>query len=175
MKKQCIILSALLMMTSGLFGLTDTDAKRRGQDLLQGMVSAHTLAFGQAHILQGNLNLNSWNLTIKAAKDFVTQILNSETPELSDYSILGALKEITKAESDLVATINEIRTSPENLAQHIALLTQIKNNMLAVQDTLRAKRSSVPKTEAQSILRSAAMFIDATATHAAREANELNQ
>jgi hypothetical protein len=47
--------------------------------------------------------------------------------------------------------------------------------MLAVQDTLKAKRSSVPKTEAQKILNSAAMFIETTAAKAARDANALNQ
>lgn len=176
MKNHYIILGALLAMTSGLCALTDAEAPAKGAQLLQAMFNGHTRAFGQAAILKGALDLSVWNPAIAQVKAFVTTVINENTNfiGMKDSTLVSALDKISKAEMDLVNTIKITRgiLSSKKLVSQITLLTNIKNNMIAVQKTLQSKSSSVAKNEAQKILNSAAMFIETAAAKAAREANE---
>ena len=180
MKKQLITLGALLVITSGLYALTDAEAQTQGYGLLNSMVTSHTLAFGQTSILKvkGPLSLNSWNSAISRVKAFATTVINENKNFLGmrDSTLVSALEKISKAEMDLVNTIKVTRavlSSPKDLVQQITLLTQIKNNMIAVQKTLQSSSSSVAKNEARKILHSTAMFIETTAAKAAREASAI--
>jgi len=177
MKKQSIVLGALLVMTSGLWALTDAEAQKKGSELLQSMVNGHTRAFGQNAILKGTLDLSVWNTAIAQVKTFATTVINENKNfvGMKDSTLVSALEKITKAEMDLVNSIKITRnslSSPKNLDQQITFLTKIKNDMIAVQKTLQSSSSSVAKKEAQKILNSTAMFIETTASKASREAGE---
>ena len=176
MKNKLMILSGLLAITSGLSALNEVDAKKQGNAILQALVNGHTRAFGQNAILKGSLDLSSWNPAISQMKAFATTIINENKNLIGmrDSTLVSALEKISKAEMDLVNSIKVTRAvlnSKNDLNKQIAILTQIKNNMIAVQSSLKSPSSSPIKKEAQQILNSSAMFIETTAAKAIREAN----
>jgi hypothetical protein len=94
---------------------------------------------------------------------------------MRDSTLTKALDAITKAEMDLVNNIKITRgvlKSPANLQRQITTLNKIKEDMIKVQNTLRSSMSPVAKDEARKLLNSSAMFIETTASKAARDAQK---
>jgi len=176
MKKQLIMLTALLTLaTSNVFAvITDAQAKTQGQDLLSGLVSGHNLAFGKDNLYKETLDLGMWSNAFSRMKPFVKTLIDENKKYLMrDSTLVNALAKIEKAEMDLVNNIKITRgvlKSPANLQKQIVLLNQIKNDMLAVQKTLASPMTPIAKDEARKILNSCAMFIETTAAKAARDA-----
>ncbi|HLC07412.1 MAG TPA: hypothetical protein VJJ26_04465 [Candidatus Babeliales bacterium] len=177
MKKQIILLSSLLVLSSSLFALTDAEVKKQATDILSGMVSGHNLAFGKDNLYKETLDLGMWNSAISRMKTLVTTIINENKNLLGmrDSSLLNPLEKITKAEIDLVNNIKITRgvlQSPTNLKNQITTLQKIATDMLAVQKSLSSKHSTFAKEEARKLLNSTAMFIETTASKAARDAQK---
>jgi len=173
--KKHILLFTILATTSGLIAITDADAKKQANDILSGMVSGHNLAFGKDNLYKEALDLGMWNNSISKMKTFATTIINENKNFLGmrDSTLVSALDKITKAEIDLVNNIKITRgvlASPTNVQKQITTLNQIANEMKKVQSSLKSSMKPIAKDEARRILNSAAMFIETTATKAAKDA-----
>ena len=175
MKKQHVIMMIVLLTTNLTFSLSDAEAQKKGNDILQVMVGSHTTAFGHANLLKvGSLDINTWNQAIAEMKNFVTTIINEHTNffGMKDSTLTSALEKITKAEIDLVNAIKVSRAvinSPSSLEKQIAIFNKIINDMVAVQKTLTMNSSSPAKNEAQKILKNTALFIETTAAKAKKD------
>jgi hypothetical protein len=175
MKKQYII-SALLVTTPILLALTNTEAQKKGAEILQNLVNGHNRAFGQNNLLKSSPDLSVWAPAIAQMKSFVTTVINENKSYyfMKDSTLVDALNKISKAEIDLVNTIKMSRgllNSPKQLIKPIEALTKIINDMVAVQKKLTMKDSSIAKNEAQKILKNSALFIETTAIKARNDAN----
>jgi hypothetical protein len=179
MKKYCaFVLANLFVITSGLHAVTLTDVqikklKNDSSDILSGMVSVHTSAFGKNNLYKEPLELATWNKTIEGMDAFVTKIINENTNliGMKDSTLVSARDKIRKAHTDLINTIKVARAvlnSPADLAKQVAILKKIETDMLAVQKTLSSPMTPVQKDEARKLLNSAAMFIETTARAAVR-------
>jgi hypothetical protein len=170
--KKLVLLN--LIIVPALYALTQAEATRKGEDLLQVLVGAHTRAFGHKDLLTAYLDLGNWNQTITEIKSFVTTIIDENTNffGMRDSTLVNALDKVNKAEIDLVNSIKVSRgliDSPAELKKQADILTKIANDMIAVQKTLTMKSSSAIKNEGQKILKNVAVFIEVTATKAKKD------
>ena len=170
--KKLVLLSLIIAPT--LYALTQAEVQRKGEDLLQVLVSAHTQAFGHKDLLSASLDIGNWNRTITDIKSFVTTIIDENTNffGMRDSILVNALDKISKAEIDLLNSIKisrDLINSPTELQKQAEILAKTANNMIAVQKTLTMKSSSAIKNEGQKILKNVAMFIEVTATKAKKD------
>ncbi len=177
MKKLLAISAITLCITSGLVAITDAEAKKQASEILSGMVSGHNLAFGKDNLYKETLDLGMWNKAISNVKIFVTNIMN-ETKNflgMTSSTLSSALSKIIKAEMDLVNAIKITRgivSAKGNVQSQIAIFNKIKNDMISVEKSLASSTTPVSKDEARKLLNSTAMFIETTATKAARDAQK---
>ncbi|HLJ31324.1 MAG TPA: hypothetical protein VKU36_02715 [Candidatus Babeliales bacterium] len=170
--KKLVLVS--LIIAPALYALTQAEATKKGENLLQVLVGAHTRAFGHKDLLTASLDTGDWNRAITEIKSFVTSIINENTNffGMRDSTLVNALDKISKAEIDLVNSIKVSRgliSSPAELKKQADILTKIANDMIAVQKTLTMKSSSAIKNEGQKILKNVAVFIEVTATKAKKD------
>ena len=176
MKKQYILLTAVLTLSSAVFAMTDQEAAKKASDILGGIVSGHNLAFGKDNLFKEAIDFSMWNINIAKMKQFVEQVIDENRGVWLGFkssTLTNALSAISNAESNLITRIKTTRTflnSAPDLAQQITLLQKITADMLSVEQTLNANKYTGAKEEARKLLASTAMFVGDTAKKAARDA-----
>ena len=165
---------SIAVFSLSLYAATNQQIQSKAQQILQAIVSSHTKAFGVDNIYKEPLSTQEWNQAFTYMKNFIAAILNEyKNPNgTKDAVLMDALMTIETAEIDLVNAIKASRATlktPQN-SQQIKILIQIKNDMLALQTKLDAyKQANFAKNEAQKLLKSAAMFIETTASKAIKD------
>lgn len=174
MMKKYVMTGLLMTMTIAL-AITDAEAQKKGNEILQHLVNGHNRAFGQDNLLKVSLDVSVWNSAFTQMKSFVRTIINENKSFfgfIEDSTLVNALDIITKAEIALVNAIKVSRGllgSRAGLSKQIEIFTKIINDMIAVQKTLTMRDSSRTKNEAQKILKNSALFIETTASKARKD------
>ncbi|HSC25497.1 MAG TPA: RING finger protein [Candidatus Babeliales bacterium] len=170
MKKQSIMFSGLLIIASGLYGVT-------ANEVLQKFNISFGTVFGQGNLFDKNIaatqnqNLVRWNEAIAGAKLFVIENCKNLIG-MKDSDLLNPMATIEKANVDLVNAIKITRglSTANDLAKQKNIFAQIEMGMRTLSTQVKSKSFTLDnKKEAQRIIVAVATFVESAANKAQKD------
>lgn len=171
MKKNHILISLLLLLQPVLYAISDKDMAKN--DLIQKITLVYANLFGPSQYLFDksiiaiqNQNIETWQNTIKAAKNFVIE--NSKNVMgIKDSYLIESMQKVENASIDLM---NAIKVSRGSTRGQDTIFSRIEKEMTQLGDAIKKKSFNLShKKNAQAVIEAAAIYIASGANRANKD------
>jgi hypothetical protein len=171
MNKQSLMLSALLLTSSGLYAVTANEVLQKFNASFGGLFGQGELFNKKINISQQNSNINAWNAAIDAAKSFVIDNCKNLVG-IKDSDLTNPIRKIENANNDLINAIKITRnvSSNKDLNKQADIFKKIEREMDTLAKQVKSMKFNMDKKkEAQEILYAVATYIESAANKTFKE------